>query len=416
VAGTPGDIQLPAASVVAGQRPPGARRALAGEAAPLAGTIGLYGVAAAVVTTTTSLFLADAVRAGPLLIGLFFTWRGLTAVVAIQASGRLSDRLPDRRLLIAVAGVAGALGSLCLAVLRDYVALLVTETAFLSVSGLGFTQMFAYANEFAKAHGRPVTAFTAWMRSVFSAAWVIGPPAGLYLLTRFGFGPLYLFTAGLSLGSAALGAWGLRRAPVPPASAETKPEGGGMRALAPGLPRRTWLLLGTVVTVGVVSQMYLIDIALHVTKDLHLGAQLVGWMAGICAALEIPVMIVVGRVADRLGKRRVLLAAMAAAAAFFCLLPVARSAAALLALQVLNAAWVGIAMSIPMIMLQEEAPGGAGSSSALYSSAFMSAGLLAGAITGVTADAVGYGGVFWVCAALCAVGGGLLLASSRTSD
>jgi MFS transporter, SET family, sugar efflux transporter len=327
----------------------------------------------------------------------------------------MSDRLPDRRLLIAVAGVAGALGCLGQAVLRNYVALLVTETLFLSVSGLGFAQVFAYANEFAKARGRPVTAFTAWMRSVFSAAWVIGPPAGLYLLTRFGFGPLYLVTGGLSLGSAALGAWGLRRIPGPPPEAR-EPARGGMRALAPGLPRlpgRTWLLLAVVVTIGVVSQMYLIDIALYVTKDLHLGAQLVGWIAGVGAALEIPVMIVVGRVADRLGKRRVLLGAMAGAAAFFCLLPVARSAAELLALQVLNAAWVGVAMSIPMIMLQEEVPGGAGSSSALYSSAFMSAGLLAGAIAGVTADAVGYGNVFWVCAALSAVGAGLLIASSR---
>jgi hypothetical protein len=40
----------------------------------------------------------------------------------------------------------------------------------------------------------------------------------------------------------------------------------------------------------------------------------------------------------------------------------------------------------------------------------MSAGLLAGAITGVTAAAIGFGSVFWVCAALAAVAAGLLLA------
>jgi SET family sugar efflux transporter-like MFS transporter len=367
-----------------------------------------------------SLFLADAVRVGPLLIGLFFTWRGVVAVATNQPAGWLSDRLPDRRLLIAVAGVAGALGSLGLAVLRNYVAVLVTETVFLSIGGLGFTQMFAYANEFAQARDRPVTAFTTRMRSVFSAAWVIGPPAGLFLLTRFGFGPLYLVTGVLSVGCGALGYWGLPRVPTPPKPAgvpgERRPgtadrRPAGIRALALALPRRTWLLLGTVVALGVVNQMYAIDIALYITKDLHLGAQLVGWIAGACAALEIPIMIMVGRVADRLGKRRVLLAATVGAIVFFCLLPLARSAAPLLALQVLNAAWVAVAMSIPMVMLQEEGPGGAGSSSALYSSAFMSASLFAGAITGATAAAVGFGGVFWVCAALSAVAGGLLLAS-----
>jgi SET family sugar efflux transporter-like MFS transporter len=420
---TPHDIPVPGATALPDQFPPASRLSLVRDAAPLAGTIGLYGVTSAFLSTTTSLFLADAVRVGPLLIGLFFTWRGVVAVATNQPAGRLSDRLPDRRLLIAVAGVAGALGALGLAVLRNYVAVLVTETVFLSISGLGFTQMFAYANELAQAHGRPVTAFMAWIRSVFSAAWVIGPPAGLFLLTRFGFGPLYLVTGGLSLGCAALGYWGLRRMPPPPRTAKATGAtdtgrgrtGRGLRALALALPRRTWLLVGAVVALGVVNQMYAIDIALYITKDLHLGAQLVGWIAGVSAALEIPIMILVGRVADRLGKRRILVAATVAATAFFCLMPLARSAAPLLALQVLNAAWVAVAMSIPMVMLQEEGPGGAGSSSALYSSAFMSASLLAGAITGVTAAAVGFGGVFWVCAALSAVAGGLLLASSGSS-
>jgi len=69
-----------------------------------------------------------------------------------------------------------------------------------------------------------------------------------------------------------------------------------------------------------------------------------------------------------------------------------------------------VALSIPMVMVQQEAPGGAGASSALYGSAFMAAVMVAGALTGVTATAVGYGNVFWVCAALSAAAGGLLLA------
>jgi hypothetical protein len=48
-------------------------------------------------------------------------------------------------------------------------------------------------------------------------------------------------------------------------------------------------------------------------------------------------------------------------------------------------------------------PSGAGAASALYSSAFMSAVLLAGAVTGVTSTAIGFGNVFWACAGLCIV-------------
>jgi len=180
------------------------------------------------------------------------------------------------------------------------------------------------------------------------------------------------------------------------------------------LPARTWLLLGAVVALGVINQMYNIDVPLYVTRALHLDAPLVGWMAGFSAALEIPVIIVAARLANRFGKFRLVVASGVGAIVFFCLLPLATSAAQLLALQVLNAAWTAVSLSIPMVMVQDEVPSGAGSASALYSSAFMSAVVLAGAITGVTAAAIGFGNVFWVCAALAVVAVGLLLARARS--
>lgn len=131
-------------------------------------------------------------------------------------------------------------------------------------------------------------------------------------------------------------------------------------------------------------------------------------MAGACAALEIPLMITVGRLADRVGKVRVVAAAVVLAAVFFCLLPMVGSAPALLALQVPNAVWVAVVTSIPMVVIQQEVPGGTGTVSALYSSTFPVAQLLAGAITGVVAAQAGYRSVFWICAALCAFAAVLL--------
>jgi SET family sugar efflux transporter-like MFS transporter len=402
----------------AGHSPRLAGLSVAREAAPLAGAIGAYGVLSAFLSTTTSLFLANAVHAAPLLIGLFFAGRGAVSIAVNLGAGSVSDRLPDRRLLVVIAGMGGAIGGACFAVLRDYVAVLVSGVVFFSIVALSFSQLFAYANEFAHARGRPVTVFTSVLRAVFSASWVIGPPAGLYLLARWGFGPLYLAVGGLSFLTAGLG-WGLRPLPAVPRPAQAPLAGRhGSRyapsAAFPALPARTWLLLGVVIALGVVNQMYAIDVPLYVTKTLHLDARLVGWMAGLGAALEIPIMIAVARIADRFGKPRLVLASAAGATVFFCLLPLARSTAALLALQALNAAWSAVALSIPMVMVQDEAPSGAGTASALYSSAFMSAGLLAGAITGVTAAAIGFGNVFWVCAALAATAVSLLLARART--
>jgi len=62
----------------------------------------------------------------------------------------------------------------------------------------------------------------------------------------------------------------------------------------------------------------------------------------------------------------------------------------------LTMAFQGTSLSIPMVMVQDEAPGGPGSSSALYTSAFGVAGMLADAVTGAVTTAVGYGNLFWV--------------------
>jgi SET family sugar efflux transporter-like MFS transporter len=372
----------------------------------------------AVLSTTTSLFLTSAVHAAPLLIGLFFAGRGAVSIVLNLGVGAMSDRLPDRRLLLVIAGLGGAIGGACFAVLRDDVAVLVTGVVFFSIGALAFSQLFAYANEFAHAHDRPVAGFTSALRAVFSASWVIGPPVGFYLLARYGFGPLFLAVGGLSFLTAVL-SWGLRPLPPPlrplPTPLDGRHRGDHAPSAAfPPLPARTWLLLDAIIALGVVNQMYSIDVPLYVTKTLHLDPQLVGWMAGLGAALEIPIMIVAGRCAERFGRLRLVIASAAGATVFFCLLPLARSATPLLALQVLNAAWSAVALSIPMVMMQDEVRRGAGAASSIYSSAFMSAGLLAGAITGVTAAAIGFGGVFWVCAALAAVAAGLLLARAAS--
>lgn len=377
--------------------------------AALAGALGAYGVSLAIISTTTSLYLANVVHAGALAIGLFFAGRGAIGIVVGLAGGRLSDRMRDRRVPLALSGLAGALGAVCFAVLHGYAAAFVAGAVLLNLGGVAFSQLFAYAREHAEARELGTTAFTSAIRSVFSASWVVGPPFGFYLLSRYGFRPLYLTAAGLSLFTALLGRWGLPRlsATAPPAATA-----GHLNTSLRSLGRRTYVLLAAIVILGVVNQIYSIDVALYVTKDLHLGTSLVGWLAGLSAGLEIPVMIVAGRVADRVGKLRLMIAAAGGAVVFFCLLPLVSSPPALLALQLVNAAWTAVALSIPMVMIQDEVRGGAGTSAALYSTTYTSAGLIAGAVTGVTAAAIGFRNVFWVCAGLSVLAVLLLAARS----
>jgi len=406
MAGSRADDAGPGATLEQPARP--AARGLAVRSVPLGAGIVAYGLVTASQVTTLSLFLVNAVHVAPYLVGLFFTVRAGSGMVAGLAAGWLSDRMRDRRVIIALTSLAGTAGALCLALLRDYALLLVTTAVFASIGSGAFGQMFAYANELATVGGRDITFFTSVMRSLFSAAFIVGAPLGLFVMARAGFRTLYLAMTVLLLASAIIGRWGLRRVPpkVSPGAAGGRRERGAVwRAFRDGslLPVRTWLLLGVVLLLGTVNQMFNIDISLHVTKDLGHSAQLAGWMLGLAAGLEIPVMIAAGRAGLRVGRGRLVGLSAVLATMSFCLLPLAVSPAALLGLAALNGVWQGVALSIPMVMIQDETPGGVGVSSSLYGATFGSAQMIAGAVTGATASALGYGNVFWVCAALSAV-------------
>lgn len=367
---------------------------------------GCYAIVMSVFGTTTSLFLADAVRVGPGLIGLYFTGCAVAAVGISLAAGRVSDRLSDRRIALAATALAGVAGAVIFIVTRNYVVVLATGAVLLSLNDAYISQLFAYVKEFADAAGKKVAPFSSAVRAIFSAGWIVGPPVGFVLLTHKGFGLMYTIAAGLLLLTALLGRWFLPALPRSPRPVVTDRSDGyltGMRRVFATVPRRTWLLLGAATAVNVADQMYLIVIALYVIRDLHLSAALVGLMAGTCAALEIPMMIAVGRVADRIGKLRIVAAAAVLAVVFFCLLPVAGTAPVLIALQLPNAMWTAVLTSLPMVVVQEEIPGGAGTASSLYSATFPIAQLLAGAVTGVVAAQAGYRNVFWICAGFCAL-------------
>lgn len=390
---------------------PRARRP-SGTATSLGIAAGCYALAMSVFGTTLSLFLADAVGAGPGLIGLYFTGCAVVGIGINMAMGWFSDRLSDRRIALASTALAGVAGALTFTGARDYAVVFATGAVLLGLNEAYISQLFAYVKEFADATGREVTPFSSAIRSVFSAGWVVGPPVGLLLLTHAGFGRMYAAAAALLLLTVILGRWflpALHRPPRPEPRHKPESSRSALRRLLTTVPPRSWLLLGSVTAVNVASGMYLISIALYVTKDLHLSASVVGTMAGTCAALEIPLMITVGRLANRLGKERVMATAVVLAVIFFCLLPMADSTPALIALQLPNAMWIAVITSIPMVMVQQEVPGGTGTVSALYSSTFPVAQLLAGAITGVVAAQAGYHNVFWICAGLCVLAAVLLL-------
>nr|WP_277611052.1 sugar efflux transporter [Streptomyces scabichelini] len=370
------------------------------------------GVAGAFVVPTTSLFLTETIAATPLMVGLFFAARSIAEIGTDVVVGALSDRLGDRRTILVLTALLNAAGALCYTFLRDYSLLLVTGMIFFGLGGACFGQLFAYTRELADARGVDAPFFNGLLRAVTSLAWVVGPPLAFWVIARWSFTALYAATAGLSLLAAVLCRWGLPRPDGPAPAEQAEPDAEpvpGLRGMFAGVGPRTALVLGSVVLLLGANMMYQINLPLFVTDDLEMSAQFAGLLLGVSAALEIPLMVMVGVWADRIGKQRLMVAATVCATLFFALLPLADSRQLLLALQPLNAAWAAVALNIPVVLLQDSLPGRFGTASALYSSAFKAGMFLGGLTVGTVATWTGYTQVFWVCAGLTGLAGLLVL-------
>ena len=364
----------------------------------------IVGVAGALVNTSTSLFLATAIGATPLMIGLFFTGRGLLEVTSGLAVGALSDRTGNRRALLVVCALLSASGALSYAVLRNYYLLFAIGAVLFAVGGSGFAQIFAYNRDFASARALNPTLLNSVLRSITSTCWIVGPPIGFFLIDARGFAPVYLLAATLYATSGLLCRWLL-----PDLSRTVRKNTARGNPFA-GIDRSLWSLVLAVVLMLTVNNIYQIDVALFITRDLHFEAGFTGLLLGLCAALEVVVILLIGRHADRIGKRRLVLAATACATAFFAALPFAHSKTALLLLQVPNALWTAIVLSIPVTILQDAMKDRVGVASSLYTSSFQIGILLGGVTAGVAAEWMGFTNVFFVCAALAAVATALLTA------
>ncbi len=136
---------------------------------------------------------------------------------------------------------------------------------------------------------------------------------------------------------------------------------------------------------------------LFLTHTLHGPERMVGWVVSLSAGLEIPIMIGVGILAGRVGKRPLLLMGSVFGTLYYLGAAVAATAWQMLVLQLLCATFVSIAVSIGMSYFQDFAPDAPGMVTTLYSNT-SNVGSMAGSLLGgVMAQAFGFRSVFWFC-------------------
>ena len=365
----------------------------------------LWGLQFAFLNPALVLLLVAVFHAGPGEVGLVLAGYNASGFLASVLLPAYADRRQDYLrpmvvcgvLTLALAGLLAATSSLSVA----FAGLVLLGAP----AGVGVTLLFAYLA--ASGAGRSDVVNT---RAVVSFAWVAGPPVAGFVISGFGNRAILAAiaaVAGLNLVATA----GLlaRHAAARAEPAEVDD--------GPGRDRAPLAVVATVVAAVVALQATnsaaVSVLNLFVLQTLRLDVVWAGVALSVSALLEIPALLLIGRLGARFSDIGLIAAGCVAGIGYYAGMAVASGPVPLLALQVLNAAFIAVVAGVGLALFQRIIPR-PGLASGLYTNTRRIGAIISGPIIALGAlGTLGYRGVFLACAALTAAALPLLLLARR---
>lgn len=366
----------------------------------------LLGFATSFAAPYLSLFAVREANMTPLMLGVFLTCTALGGITISTFLARLSDRLPTRKPIVTLAIVAATIGYGALGFTTNYPLLLAVGTVLLGTGAAAFPQVFALAKNRAGSVGEQGVAA---LRAAFSLAWVVGPGIGAAILAGAGFRALFLSTA-VCFALAALPVLLSRVGERTAKQAADAPVHGVSASTA---ARSVVLVASAFVLYGASMNMGSTALPIHVTGDLGGTDGSVGLIVGLCALLEIPVMLSFVLLKKRPGNETLILWGLVLFALYYLVVALAPSVLPIVLAQAIRAVVIAILATLGMAYVQELMPGRLGVATTLYANTMNAGALLSGLGIGAVAGAFGYGSVFVVCLVLSALAWVLLLIARR---
>ncbi len=363
----------------------------------------LWGTQFAFLNPAIGIILATLYGASPGEVGLALAAYNVSGFVSTLVVPSRADRSGDYlRPLLWCGGFTIALTT-ALALATTLPLAVLALVALGGPAGIAIGLIFAYQR-----HTGATVQQIMRTRAVFSFAWVGGPPLAAFLMGFLGNRSVLWAVAGMGVLGLALTRVMIREHARSP-YAGTAPATGDRMAVALRRPD-VLILLATFVSFGAALSAAVSVTPLFVTRGLGLDIEWSGVVLGTCAALEIPVLVGLGRLTGRFGPRRVVAVGSVAGITYYALMTVASDPAVLVGAQVLNAAFIATMSGVGLTLFQDVL-GRPGLASSLFMNTTRVGAVVAGPVIALGGGSVlGYAGVFAACGALVLVGLGLLLA------
>ncbi len=370
----------------------------------------LVGVAYSFVIPFLSLFGTREVGLRPMAFSLFMVATSLGSVGFSTVLSRWSDARWARRSVLLVGGVAGCLGYVGYAFVRDVAWLTLVGVLLLGLASVTFSQLFAYARDLFTQRGVPNAEVPLYMnvfRLFFALSWTVGPAIAAWVMQGAGFRGLFLVAAGFFALFALLVAFFVPH--VPPTAAA--------RQAAQALPLSQTLRVpgllphfAAFVVYFACSSMGMMNLPLLLLGPLRGTTHDVGIAYSVAPMFELPLMLLMGVLATRMPSRRLIQGVFVLAVAYYGLLAGVQAPWQVYPVQVLAAAIVAVTSGVAITFFQDFLPSQPGSATNLYSNAQRIGSTTGYLLLGVLTESFGTRGVFVACALGCGAAAAILLA------
>jgi SET family sugar efflux transporter-like MFS transporter len=345
-----------------------------------------------------SLFGTQAVKMSLGVFGVFMTANALLSITIGTWLSHRSDTNLSRRGLLLLGSLAGVLGYVGYAFVREPWLLFVIGGGVLGFASLTFAQLFAYARELVERSDAPKSDVPLYMnafRMAFALAWTVGPALAAFMLRAFSFAGLFLGAAALYLALFVLVARCVRdSAPV------VRPQAGKSR-LRDVLARRDVLLWFLALTLMLGAHtMSINNMSLLVLHVLGGTESQVGVIFSLAPLFELPLMLYVGLLATRIRTEKLIRGAMLLASVYYLGLTFVRVPYEIYPLQALSAAFVSVTSGVAITFFQNKLPDQLGAATNLYANASRIGSTSSYLTFGFVASRFGHRGTAFTCAVL----------------
>lgn len=319
----------------------------------------LIAAASSLFNPVLSYYLNVELGFSPLYISAFFILLPIATIIVVQTVARFSDMGLQRPAIICISALFGIFSSIVLFLRPNFLILCTVGLLCLASYPVSFPQIFASAREYAIKYIHGSIMFTTFLRSLASVSWIVGPPLAYGIALGMSFNALFVTTAGMF---ALVGIISYLFLPNVLDKSITKKD----VRIKWWTNRSVMLLCVSNACIFTAFSSYITTMPLLVVQELKLPSELPGYMMGLAAALEVPLMFLAAKLAKIIGLKAVVIMGAMSMCIFLLLIYHTKTFEGMMAIQFFSALFIAFVSTMGMVFFQELLPSIPGQSTSLF--------------------------------------------------